>query len=238
MKCVKLSSSQRATGSTGIGNFRLDLTSSPLDGKYKLAELFIANSYYNVNATNNVLYWTESGGSTPVQSTTVPVGCYSARTLATAVATAMNAVTTTLSTFTGTYSSITHKMSFTSSPSTPLVFTFDTHTTNSIGALIGFVGSEDPASGGAAVANPLPLLSFNIQIGGSTEIHDSKGSGFTFVIPINCNPGAYILYNPSPGYIQTAMIPRASVLNIRVVDDTNTTIALLNDWYMVLEKCD
>lgn len=234
MKRVKLSSAQRATGSTSIGDFRLAL-SEPLDGRYKLVELFLCNSAYNIDATNNVIYWNESGGSGDLSATVTP-GYYSAPSLATAVAAAMTTATGTGSVFTGAYSGATGKIAFTSTPSTPLVFSFDVHTTNSIGAYIGYVGGEDPALGGTLVANVAPLLSYNIQVNGVAAVVESKGNGFSFVIPANANSLEYILYHPHPSYVQQIIVPRASTVGIRVVNDAGTTITLLSDWYMILEQ--
>jgi hypothetical protein len=226
MQRIKISSAQRATGSPG--SYRIDLREVLEAGTYRLNEVFVCNSYYNVTSSNNTIYWEDTPGNTLSQ--TITPGIYTASQLAAAVATAITAHTATGSVFTGDYSAMTGKMSFTAAPVVVWSFTFDVDTANSIGSLIGFNGSEaDPSAGGALQANVAPLLSFNINIGSATEVRDAKSNAYTYVIPVSEGPGSFILWNAKANYDQVAQLPRAMSLTIQVVDDDTNVIPLLLD---------
>jgi hypothetical protein len=232
MQRIKISSAQRLTGTPG--DFRIDFREVVEGGRYRLNEAFICNSYYNVNATNNVLYWTEAGTAL---TTTVPAGIYSATTLATAVGAAMTTATLSGATFTATYSSTTGKMSVSAAPVVAFTFTFNVNILNSIGPLIGFNGTEsNPSAGGALQVNVNPTLSFNLLLAGASEIRDCKSNAYTFIIPIDKAVGAFVLYNSKVNYDQTAELPRSMSMTVRVLDDNGVVIPLLLDWYFVIER--
>ena len=225
---IKFTSAQRTSGSPG--SYRIDLREVMEAGTYRLNEVFVCNSYYNVNATNNVVYWNETSGN---KSTIIVPGIYSSTSLATAVAAAITVGTTTGSVFTGSYSAVTGKMAFVAAPATP--FTFLATVLNSIGPLIGFNGTEiSPSAGGALQANVSPILSLNLLIGSAAEVRDAKGQSYSYVVPVDKPVGSYIRYNSKVNYDQLAVLPRASSLLIQVVDDNSVAVPLLLDWYFIL----
>ena len=232
MQRIKISSAQRTYGTPY--NFKIDLREPLEAGKYRLNEVYFCNSYYNVTATNNVIYWNEPTGLGDT-STTVTPGIYSTSALVTAIGTVMTTRTTTGSTFTGSYSAITGKISITATPTT--AFTFLTTSLNSILPLIGFNGTEvDPSLGGALQANVNPTISMNIMIGYSTAVRDAKSNGYTYVVPIDNAVGAYVLYDAKAKYDQIAELARTMTLSVNVVDDNSLSIPLLLDWYLILER--
>src|SRR6185312_9625857 len=233
MKRIKLASSQRTVSTDSRGNFKIALQ-TPIEGKYRLVTALITNSAYNVTTSNNTVAWTESKGSGNVTAT-ITTGFYTPTTLASAVAAAMTAGTGTGSTFTGTYSTLTGKISFTSSPSTTLVFR--ANTINLIGPLMGYDGTEtDPSLGGNNIANVQPLLSWNISINNTPNCTNNTGNTWTYTVPMLANLGDSYLYTPAPGYFQDVTFTRASVLTIQVTDDSSNIINLLSDWYLELQE--
>lgn len=86
----------------------------------KILEVQIPYSWYVFNSVNNTFTMTENGTSVTV---TIPIGNYTASSLATALGTAITAVSPNTLTYTVTYSNLTQKFIFTSS-SNSLVFYF------------------------------------------------------------------------------------------------------------------
>lgn len=149
----------------------------------------------------------------------------------------MTAGTGSGSTFTGSYSSTTGKITFSTAPAIQMEIAYNAATPNSVNSILGFTGAELGTSvTGTNIAVVNQVLAHNIQINGVGDIADSKGNTCTFVVAANANSGQWQLYNPAPGYIQECYLPRASVLNIKVVDDSGTVVSLLAEWYCVLEK--
>lgn len=107
----------------------------------KVKTLSLPVSWYNVEASNNQIYFTNNGG-TPVVAT-IPVGQYDILQLDAAIALAM-ATADTVYTYTVSTNLQTAIMSVTINAGT-FEFTFGTNTANSASELMGFVGNSASA---------------------------------------------------------------------------------------------
>ncbi|MDR3478841.1 MAG: hypothetical protein P4M14_12525 [Gammaproteobacteria bacterium] len=152
-----------------------------LSGTYSLKSITLPVTYYNVNNTNNTIYWTDTGGACTCQ---IPIGFYNTySTFASAVATAMTA--NGVGTVTCTASSLTNCL--TVANTVAFQFTFGTNTRNSAATLMGFNG-DSPTSVATQVASTLidlaTALSYNFLI--SEAVNGIKvigGQQFTFSTP-------------------------------------------------------
>jgi hypothetical protein len=233
MAYVKLKSSNRVTGNAY--NFIVNAV-NPLSGRYLLKCAYINSSFYNVNSTNNIIYFTEN--STAKQAT-LTAGFYTSANIAAALASALTSASGGFAGYTVTYSSITGKLIIGSTQN--FSFTFATNTTNSLGPLIGY--NTDTALSTSATADSLlnltPTLAFHIEINNYINIRDlSTYTGTTFIVPLTVNSSNYITYEPAVGFEQVVAFQDVNQFRVRVLDDSNMPIQLQSDWYMILSKVD
>lgn len=187
----------------------------------KVLEVQIPFSWYVFNTNNNYFNLIESGISTdPGVVVTVPVGNYTATTLATALALALTAASPGLYTYTVTYSATTGKFTFTNNnPGVSDVFLFasvpspmnaDMRNYLGFGGLLPF-SSASPNStlsstGPANVTGPNYLfvnsntLGTVIQLYLPAGVNTSGNMGPELAhVPINTNPGGVIFWqDPDP----------------------------------------
>ena len=83
-----------------------------INGNYRVGNITIYNSVYNVTSANNTIYITQSSAN---YTATLPNGVYTASNLPSAVATALNAITGITGTFSVTYSTTTYLLTITNS---------------------------------------------------------------------------------------------------------------------------
>src|SRR5205823_1335715 len=107
-------------------NFQISVA-KPLHGKYLLSYLTIPNSVYNVNSTNNIIYFRENSTD---KTATITSGYYNSSSITTAIKTAMDTASAAYNTFTITFSSVTGGLTVTASTNN-FIFQWSTYTTNS-----------------------------------------------------------------------------------------------------------
>ena len=83
-----------------------------INGNYRVGNITIYNSLYNVTSANNTIYITQSSAN---YTATLPNGVYTASNLPSAVATALNAITGITGTFSCSYSTTTYLLTITNS---------------------------------------------------------------------------------------------------------------------------
>jgi hypothetical protein len=232
-KLEKLQSKKRVSGTPYDFIFK---ASDPLVGTYTLKSLVLNNSFFNINSSNNIIYFSENGSN---KTCTLTAGFYNATNIASALQTALTTASGGYAGYTVTYTATSGKLTVSSTQN--FSFTFATNTTNSLGPLLGF--NTDTTAGTTQVADSImnlnPILSFNIDIDSHLNVMDMGGySGSTFVIPNSVNSTDFVIYEPNMGFEQSIVFSQSvSQIRVRVLDDSNQTIPLAVDWYMILAKC-
>lgn len=183
-RTLTINSRDRTLQSPGSTDFYVNIIPGiSYASKFTLINAVIPNTTYNVQATNDTIYWQEAG---PVNySATIAPGSYSITVLLSTVVAAMNAIGT--PTYTATYNPVTYLATF-ANTTTTFAFTFGTHTTNSIGRNLGFTTNGTLSAmqiGNASVQLADPLY-FYIKIDSLTS--GCRGSN-------NVDYGAYFVVN-------------------------------------------
>ena len=204
-------------------------------GVYKLHHALFFNSFYNINETNNKIYFSESAG--PVLTATLQNGYYDSSTIAANIDTQMQAVA--VNTYTVTLSTTTNKLTITPNTGT-LKFWFGTYTDNSAKNVLGFIG--DTASSSSLTSdNPINLtdtLSLNVRLEGhgiQNYLQDNSSNFYSFSIPVSSNSKELVLYEPlHPQFVK--LENPLSDIRVRVLNEDGDSMLLYNDFYFVLER--
>lgn len=235
-KVLRINSVDRNSSSISVSNCSFDLRES-IKGIWKLRSCFINNSVYNVNGSNNLVYFNATvptGSYTSILAT----GNYASSTLISQINTQMNAIASTGS-FTGTYVSSLNKYNFINT--NPFNFSFGSNQTNSAATLLGFSNIDTPSSANITSTNQINLskpYSFNFMISNTVAITDTLSRGITFSVPNSVNSTSFIYFEPISNHIQAANFQSTSRLDIRITDDTGLLLDMNNvDWNLTLEQC-
>lgn len=235
---ILIRSADRTSSSASSSNFQIQLP-VPLKDKYLLIYSLIPNSLYNVDSTNNVIYWRENSTN---KTGTVTPGTYTYSSITTAIKSAMDTGSG-VQTFTVTFSSTTNKLTVVASVSA-IIFQFGTFTTNSARKVMGY-NAVDSSSSLTQVSPNIIDLSLPISLG--INIRESSQSSFwatgsglqsaSFYIPFITGSGQYQSLNTQdlPQTIEFKQGTR--ILNITVTD-LNGNIVNLNglNWEFFIRK--
>lgn len=183
-------------------NFQIQMHRGYFYDKIELLSASIPLAGYNVNANNNVIYWTSSVDG--AKSASITSGYYDTTTLPSAVSAAMNAAGTV--TYTVVYSAISGGFTITPSSGT-ISMQFGTNTLNSARVVLGFSQANTTAAS-TAVSNIVADLSAPRYImvsitntANSTKTTNSQ-DGATFVIPTNVNTQAMQNFNERTNFYE------------------------------------
>jgi hypothetical protein len=233
---IKITSVSRTSGT--FYNYTLTLNKK-IVGRYFLKQVFIPNTAFNINATNNCIYFSEASS---VITATITPGFYTSTTLPTAVATAMNAATTNITTYTATINTYTGVMTINGSGAFRMMFGTRT---NSAAEVLGFDRENSSSIGtfssGLYGVNLNTLTSYNIRIVDSVgTIYNSTftndGYRYAFIVPITTNSMEVQMYE-SGNFRQYIDIPTPrDTFTISVVDDQLNLVQLQNNWSFVLDN--
>jgi hypothetical protein len=229
---VKLESSGRVTGTTY--DFTLQLT-NPLSGRYRLKSIYINNSYYNINTSNNKIYFFENGTA---KTATVTPGFYNSTNICAAIDAGMTTASGGFAGFASSFSAITALITIASTQLFSMKM--GTNTDSSIGPSIGFVNDTSAATSatGSSIINLQSTLAFNIVINDQYNISDLTGNcAATFIVPVAANSLNYAVYEPRANFEQSFVVESANQLKVRVFDDRNQLVPLTTDWFMILQHC-
>ena len=233
-KLYKFSSQKRSSGddpANCIYTFNPKIEA----GLYKLHHSLFINSFYNINDTNNKIYFQESGG--PVITATLQNGYYNNSTIVTNIHTQMEAVGS--HNYTITLSSTTNKLTFV--PNTGTVkFLFYTYNQNTAKNILGFIGNSDDLS---SVTGDLPInltdtLSYNIRLEGNgiqNYIQDSSSNFYSFSVPILSNSLELFHYEGiNNQYVKFEN--GLSDIRVKILNEDGDSMLIYNDYYFVLQK--
>lgn len=229
----------------------------PVLPTWQLVQALFPNTIYQIDANNCVIDLLD-GAPAVAKVCTIVQGVYTAASLVTAVATALNnAVPASAATWTVTYSAITMKYTITSAVAASSI-RFATGANASSGSniwkILGFsdaIGSSaaDTASVlgatvGAMAANFAIPLSFyiSIQINGNTinsiTLNDTRLPA-TIVLPMVAGQGELIAYGPRDLEHFRFTVPPTPIfrITVRIFDELNRTIDLHGgDWSMLFQQ--
>jgi hypothetical protein len=228
---------------TSATNFRFNLSPTIRDA-FQLENVSVEMplTVYPINATNNILYWVDANVASI--TSTVPVGCYTASTLATEIGTQMTADTTDANTYTGTIDAVTKKMVIASSGG---AFVLTGSGSNNVNAPIGLTDTLTGLS--TYTLQSLPDLSHprNIIVKSNLVqsfvddiLHTSNGdqglqSQVLMKIPMDGLFGDIIMYELQSPFIYNMKSRGIDYIDFRLEDDQENLIDLNGlDWSMTL----
>lgn len=210
----------------------------PISGTYRVGNITISNTLYNVTSSNNTIYIYQ--GST-AYSCTLPNGIYNASNLPTAVATALNAIAGISGTFSASYSTTTYKLTITNSTT---AFQMNFSATN-IGAadLLGFLRQQSTSSATSQVSDNVcnfnPYQSLFINIDQCRSIYKNPLSSLQILgcihVPLVTSSGSIqqIKFSDFPIMLSFDNI---SQFNIQVRDSSGATVSLGSEWELQMIK--
>jgi len=213
-------------------NFTLNVF-PPVTGNYRLGNLTLLNSLYNINTSNNTIFIYQSGTA---YSGTITPGAYNASSLPTAVATALNAITGVSGTFSCTYSTSTFLLTITNSTT---AFQMNFNNSNQIGCadVLGFPrqlsSSAATSQTGSNAVNFNPFQSLFINIDQCSARYSNPLKSFAILgcvhVPLVGNSGSIIQVKYSD-FPEVLTFDQVSQFNIQVRDSGGAIVKLMTEW--------
>ena len=209
----------------------------PINGKYKLISFCFTNNIFNINDTNNKIYFNENGNNLIA---TLTNGYYDLNDLKTNISDNMNNVMS--GALTITLDSNTNKFTFSVGTGNTLYFSFGTNTTNSAKKLLGFnevdgISSNTQISDNSIDLNTIKNMFINILENNKKNIYGNKYFNTSIVINSIGGFGEMIRYNNNNNnFIQIIEIKNKKELKITFHDKNNNIINLNSDYELIFEK--
>ena len=240
MKHVLIRSYDRKSPAvTSTNDFGLTFR-EPLEGRYLVKWAAIPNTIYNINASNNVLYWIVLGVD---YSVTLTQGNYTGPELAAEIKIAMDGEPVLADTYNATYDSITAKITVTTAAANVWGWRFATFTTNSAAWALG-LHALDSALALSQVSDKPVFLGLPMSVGlridgiGMEGYWTANSQNAAIFVPIASDFGSYQIISPDvlPQFIRFRHGTR--FIRLRVVNvDSGEPISLNEaEWEMLLEK--
>jgi predicted enzyme related to lactoylglutathione lyase len=195
-----------------------------IQGDYYIKSLNITNTFYNVDETNNVIYFYENSTA---KTANIPNGFYSASTLATAAANALTTASAGFNTYSCSYNDTTKKYTFTASNTFYFNWSADNNN-NGAYEQLGFNKQTNTTSGTSVssvnvinLSNPLGVF-FNVSdCNSNIQLSNGYASGVVYV-PINVSYGSIArleLFN----YATILKFNSVQNIRVRIIDNKGRT---------------
>lgn len=228
-----LNSRNRTSYSTNSHDFDIKVQ-TPVDGVYQIVTCSIPNTFYNINAYNNLIYFNDGSAKTA----TITPGIYSSSDITTAIKTAMDDQ----STITFTVSIGTNTQKLTIAGDSPYTLKFATNTTNSAASILGFTNTDTSSSTSQVATNVINLA---YPAGCLVRINDidnvstsTSGVSGTLYFPIETNSSDISVFKSENSYAMYASFQRTSLIKVKLLDDQGNPLSLNGaDWTICLKKC-
>lgn len=247
---IFISSSSRTPASASSSNFSIKFpTNNYLQDRknMRLAYLGMYNTFYNVDATNNQMNF-RVGVTT--YTITISPGQYDAVALAGLIQAAMTSQTA--NSWVVSYNSNTKKYTITGTSAFVLLFSTGVNASTSLWRVMGFASSNglggiDTPSGTSTTSTQVAQLTYPLvcyvklnNISSDQTFSSDPGDGFTFVIPINVQPGELIEYQANENFDQYVKLPDTfkfmTYLSVSLAGQNLASLSLNgSEWIMVLE---
>lgn len=230
----KFSSQKRSSGSDS-GNCVFTFNPKLEAGLYKLHHALFFNSFFNVNDTNNKIYFQEDNGA--ILTATLTNGYYNSSNIATNVHDSLTTYGT--RNYVVTLNTGVNKLTITPNTGT-IKFWFGTYTSNSAKNILGFIGDTVSAS---SLTSDVPInltdtLSYNIRLEGNgiqNFIQDNSSNFYSFSIPVVGNSLELFHYEPLHNQYVKLSNPLSDI-RVRVINEDGDQMTLYNEYYFVLQK--
>lgn len=234
-----LQSANRTDSNAETNSFKI-VFNHAFHGVFEVRWITIPNTYYNVNSTNNQIYFEESVAG--ALTGTLATGSYTSTTLPSAIVTAMEAASAL--TYTVTYSATLSSLTITPSSGT-LAFNYATNTTNSAHKVMGFDVSDTGLAASQTGPNPIQLaaplsIGINIAEAHSENYVTSDEKQATLIVPYISEFNSFV-YQSSDIHRQFLMFKNpVNTLNVTVIDTNSGTQVDLNkgEWEMLFFQLD
>ena len=235
-KFLKINSAYRTSGESH--DFRIDLPTHIRGSSLKLSQVFILNTFYNVNKNNDKFFFNLNGGYT--RTAIVPVGNYNSTTFPTAFQTALNVAIFSEGVFSVVLNDLSNKLEITCS--VPFQVKMGDNPEKSLRDIVGFrsdgfIALSHTAEG---ILNLSPIMSFNISVNNIPVIEQAGGNQYatTFSVPVSEGFKNIIEFSPDTHFPQVLELPNTvRTLRITVRDDDYNLLDLNgSNWYMILER--
>ena len=209
-----------------------------IEGEWKLISFAFTNNIYNVNDTNNKIYFTEETEHDENDYTaTLTNGINDPNDLKSNIETAMNNETN--ETITVTYDDKTKKFTITSTET--FYFKFGTNKSNSANKLIGMNaihrnGATSHTSDTSIDLNPYKEIFINIEENNDRNVFGVEYFNSSLIVCECGSSGDIVRYNYRDNSEQRVKLKRTKDITIRIHDSKNQEINLNSEYSIVLEK--
>ena len=234
-KYLKINSAFRTSGLSH--DFRIDLPTSLRGKSMKLSQVYILNTFYNINENNNKFYFRVKNKE--LTTAHVAVGNYDSLSFPSALKNALDEVGNG-NLFSVSTNNITNKLEITCSATVQILMGSNTH--QSLRDVCGFDGDGFYASTHTAqnILNLSPIMSFNISLN-DIPVIDQAGNQYptTFCVPVQEGFKNIIDITPgTQGFTQVVSLPhKTRSIKVSVRDDNYNLLDLNGaNWYMILER--
>lgn len=212
--------------------FKLD---ESISGIYKLLSFTFTNNIFNINDTNNKVYWNENSID---KISTLTNGFYEATDLNSHISTILNQDGS--GTITSSFNDINSKFTITNTLN--MYFTFGSNTTNSASKLLGFNDTDGSASTSITSDNCIDLNTYkNIWID-LTQNNNRNINGIDyfntslFITGLG-NYGEIMRYIKNDYFDQYIKLQNTKLLELSFHDNNHKDIELNSDYEIILQKC-
>lgn len=205
-----------------------------LEGRYELKSILIPVTYWNVNSSNNKVYFTDTGGA---QVASLTSGYYTSfEQLVNELVTQMNAVGA--GTVTASINSLNNYLTVNNSVN--FSFTFGTNTTSSASKLLGFTGNSASATTSQLAQRIMNLkftTAFNFHISDATSgVKTLTGQQFTFSIPALTTTPGFCYYAPIQENPISFILKPTKQLSVKITDDDGRVLNnMKSEWTLFLQ---
>ena len=226
---LQISSKYRTDQNDDPGSCYITMPMKLREGRYKLAYALMPNTFYTVDATNNLVYL----DGVVLE---VPTGFYNTDTFPIAFKAVLDSAGG--QTYTVTLSNLTNKLTISAVADFTLDFTQD-HTCY---ALVGFKRELVTSVGGSVqcpnMINLSPIHTINVSIDSVASISQRNLQGTTFIIPVPAGSLSYINYISTSGFEQVMELhENKRVIRCVLRNDLNEPLVLNGvDFMLVLEQ--
>lgn len=212
--------------------FTLD---EPISGTYKLELFTSTNNIYNINDTNNKIYFNENGSNL---TGTLTNGFYLANDFKDHLTTTLNNTAT--GTITITLNENTNKLTITNT--LLFYFTFGTNTNNSAYKLMGFnaldgTNATTQTSDNAIDLNSYKCIFMDIDQNNSKNIFGTEYFNTSFCITSDCSFGEKLTYINQDYYDQYINLNNTKQINYTFHDNKYNELNLNSEFELILKKC-
>lgn len=231
-----LDSRSKSSGTNSVAQYNMIAAGTVPAGTYELLSFSSVNQLYNVDSSNQNIWWDEGAADLTAVLT---AGNYTAATLATEIKVVMDPVSA--STFTVVHDAAAGLFTITIAAGT-YRFKFATNTTNTASSVMGYSG--DGVLAAAQVSDRVINLSLHSKLlvlvneDGTRNVTTLDGSEFSFYVPLKQGYQDDIDVTKTDIFAQTISLPSSNILNVSLFTEDGVAVPVLNapDYLLVIRR--